>query len=60
MSEWGVFRCDDAVHIAPCDQAGQLLPPHVLTDGCPCGPTRDDLEAGLRIHHDPGRGGCNA
>lgn len=54
MSKWGVFRQTEPPHSAPCDDEGYLLPPHELSEDCPCKP---DLHEGwIWAHNDPARG----
>lgn len=64
MSRWGVFPCYLSgvmvQHVAPCDEKGKILPPHLPLTICPCEPTRDDQSPDLIIHHDRERGGHNA
>ena len=43
--DWGVWRCDDAVHVAPL--AGRR---HEMSMGCWCLPHLDPQEPGVVIH----------
>lgn len=60
MSRWGVFDSEGEQHIAPCDDAGNLLPPHEIARTCQCHPRVDPQCASQWIHHDPERGGFDA
>lgn len=35
---WGVFKCEEAVHICPCNKSGCALAPHLLDATCECRP----------------------
>lgn len=63
MSKWGVFedeRGNWRSHVAPCDDTGSILGPHVRSPSCPCVPHEDNEAEELWIHHDLQRGGCNS
>jgi len=52
---WGVWASNedvrrDHIHVAPSDGEGNLTPPHILSDGCPCQP--EITEEGFRIHNE--------
>jgi len=51
MSKWGVFTITDsgAKHVAPCDDEGFSLPPHMLSVKCLCKP---QLQEGIWVHQD--------
>lgn len=38
MVSWGIFKTDDPylVHVAPCDEQGDIAESHVLDMSCPC------------------------
>jgi hypothetical protein len=40
QSKWGVFTLLYAPesHVAPCDEKGRVLSPHLLRHDCPCCP----------------------
>lgn len=47
FNRWGTFEEKDeddyllAVHIIPCDKAGNMHPGHFMSENCPCGPKID-------------------
>lgn len=57
MSYWGVSAkdADGFVHIVPCDDERNILPPHVLSADCPCHPTLDEDEPSMLVHNDSQR-----
>jgi len=58
---WGVVTSDEGeLHVMPCDEDGGLLPEHVLSTHCYCGPRQDVEVECLWIHQDPERGGADA
>jgi len=54
MSKWGVFHQTEPPHSAPCDDEGYILPPHELSENCPCNPKLH--EGRIWAHNDPERG----
>jgi len=36
---WGVYECTDSVHVIPCDEEGNLDPPHYCGFFCWCSPS---------------------
>ncbi|OPY17018.1 MAG: hypothetical protein A4E74_01551 [Syntrophus sp. PtaB.Bin075] len=52
---WGIFECDDSVHVIPCDDEGIVLSPHAISDFCLCRPEAAEFGADGRIivvHHE--------
>lgn len=52
---WGVFELKDRIHVIPCDRRGDMLPPHIADDRCPCRPETVDVGEDDRLimsHHE--------
>lgn len=62
MSHWGVFHdAEYEPHVIPCNDAGDMLPPHECDSACECEPILN-TEGGrpfVWVHNDPQRGGSN-
>lgn len=61
MSKWGIFHVEDEIHVAPCDDDGELIGDHELEPKCKCKPVKTRYRhKTLYIHEDPERGGYNS
>ena len=52
---WGVYECEDSVHIIPCDKEGIMYNPHIIDDFCLCRPEALDWGEDGRLilnHHE--------
>lgn len=52
---WGVWECEDSVHVIPCDDEGIMLRPHEGDDFCCCCPEAECFgEDGrvILVHHE--------
>lgn len=50
---WAVYRSgrDGTRHVVPMTTDLKVKPPHIVSRDCPCGPTEDETDDTLLVHH---------
>ena len=46
---WWPMEGNTVVHVAPAYKGGDIIPPHVLSPTCPCGPREEYTSKGIKM-----------